>query len=194
MAAEVSIAPVLEQYAGLGPIRCIHPLANAGGFSGSMLWRIEREAGDLCLRRWPREHPSADQLEFIHIVLGLWTFGQSELRCLPVPIWPKKGESFVKYDGHYWELAPWLPGKADFQEHPSRQRLASAMKVVARIHQVSQSQYPGRFEQSLTVNSRRDQLQRFMAAEADQIAAAVERHASQALQVRGRDLLAHFRR
>jgi Ser/Thr protein kinase RdoA (MazF antagonist) len=194
MVAEISIAPVLDQYPGLGPIRRIHSLANAGGFSGSLLWRIERETGDLCLRRWPKEHPSADQLEFIHNVLGLWTYRQSELSCIPVPIWNKKGKSFVTYDEHFWELAPWLPGDADFQENPSRQRLASVMKVIARIHQVSQSQYAGRFEQSLTVHSRRDQLQRFMAGEADQIAAAVERHASPALQARGRGLLAHFRR
>ena len=194
MVAEISIAPVLEQYPGLGPIRCIHPLANAGGFSGSMLWRIEREAGDLCLRRWPREHPSADQLTFIHNVLGLWTFGQSELSCIPGPIWNKKGKSFVLHDEHHYELTPWLPGKADFQENPSRHRLASAMKTVARIHQVSQSQYPGLFQQSLTLHSRRDQLQRLMAGEANQIAAAVERHASQALQARSRGLLSHFRR
>src|SRR5688500_16981882 len=113
MAAEISVAPVLEHYPGLGPIRRIHPLANAGGFSGSMLWRIEREAGDLCLRRWPKEHPSADQLAFIHNVLALWTFGQTELSCIPVPIWTKRGKSFALHVEHLWELAPWLPGKAD---------------------------------------------------------------------------------
>jgi Ser/Thr protein kinase RdoA (MazF antagonist) len=196
MVAEISIAPVLDQYSGLGPIRHIQSLANAGGFSGSFLWHIEREAGDLCLRRWPKEHPSADKLRFIHNVLR--TLGESELSCIPVPMWNKKwnkyGKSFVTYDEHLWELTPWLPGKADFQENPSRHRLASVIKVVARIHQLSQSQYPVLFQQSLTLHSRRDQLQRFMAAEADQIAAAVERHATQALQVRGRGLLSHFRR
>ena len=192
MAAEISIAPVLEQYPGRGPIRCIHPLANAGGFSGSMLWRIEREAGDLCLRRWPKEHPSTEQLWFIHGVLH--KLGEGESSCIPVPILNKRRQTFFAHDEHLWELTPWLPGKADFRENPSRQRLASVMKVVAGIHRISQSQFPCPFQQSLTVHSRRDQLQRFMAGEADQIAAAVERHASQALQARGRGLLSHFRR
>src|SRR4051812_18863313 len=132
MTAEISIAPVLEQYSGLGPIRRVHALANAGGFSGSLLWRIEREAGDLCLRRGPQENPSAEQLTFIHNVLALWTFGQSELSCIPVTIWNKNGKSFALHDEHHWELTPWLPGKADFQENPSRHRLANAMETVAR--------------------------------------------------------------
>ena len=188
-----SISAVLNCYTGLGPLRQVSYLANAGGFSGSQLWRIEREAGDLCLRRWPKEHPSADQLWFIHNVLR--TLGESELGCIPVPMWNKtKGKSFILHDEHFWELTPWLPGRADFQETPSRDRLANAMKTVARIHHVSQSRYPGRFEQSPTVHSRRDQLQRLMTGEADQIAAAVERHPSPALRVRGRALLAHFDR
>lgn len=193
MAADASIAAVLEHYLVLGPIHRIHTLASAGGFSGSMLWRLEREAGDLCLRRWPKEHPSADQLALIHNVLR-W-LGQSELCCIPVPISNKRGKSFVLHGEHLWELTPWLPGKADFQENPSRRRLGIAMKTVARIHQVSQAQYPPcLYQQSLTLHSRRDQLQRLMAGEANQIAAAVERHGSQALQARSRGLLFHFHR
>lgn len=191
MAAEVSIAPVLDQYPGLGPIRRIHSLANAGGFSGSLLWRIEREAGDLCLRRWPREHPTQERLRFIHGVLK--HFGQSGLNCIPVPIPTPKGMTFVAHDEHFWELAPWMPGKADFWDNPSHQRLASMMKTVAQLHRVAEAAYPRCHEASPTLLSRRDQLQRLMPGEIDQLALALERHASQPLQNRGRRLIAHFR-
>jgi homoserine kinase type II len=191
MPAEISIAPVLEHYSGLGPIRRIHSLANAGGFSGSLLWRIEREAGDLCLRRWPREHPTAERLLFIHGVLK--QFGQSGLNCVPLPIPSRQGKNFVAHDEHFWELAPWMPGKADFRENPSRQRLANVMKTVANLHRVAEATSPQCRETSPTLISRHDQLQRLMASEADQIAAALERHASPPLQNRGRRLLTHFR-
>ena len=191
MAAEISIAPVLEQYPGLGPIRRIHALANAGGFSGSLLWRIEKEAGDLCLRRWPREHPSDERLMFIHGVLQ--QLGQSGLNCIPVPIRSQKGKTFIVHDEHFWELAPWMPGKADFHENPDPQRLKNVMEVVAQLHRVAQAANPRCHALSPTLLSRRDQLQRLVACDADQLAAAVEHHASQPLQNRGRRLLAQFR-
>lgn len=191
MAAEISIAPVLEHYPGLGPIRRVHSLANAGGFSGSLLWRIEREAGDLCLRRWPREHPSERQLAFIHDVLR--TLGQRGLAFIPVPIPSCKGKTLLSHDEHFWELAPWVPGTADFQEKPSRQRLENAMEAVARMHHVSESLYPGCLQPSLTLFSRREQLLRLMAGDVDKIAAAVDCCSNPSLQSRGKALLAHFR-
>ena len=124
-----SVAAVLQSYSGLGPARQIHGLGNAGGFSASFLWRIEREAGDLCLRRWPKEHPSAERLDFIHCVLR--QFGKSGLTCIPIPISSLRGRTFVALDEHFWELAPWMPGNADFHANPSPERLKHVMKVVA---------------------------------------------------------------
>ncbi|MBC7854011.1 MAG: phosphotransferase [Pirellulaceae bacterium] len=190
MAAEISIAPVLEHYPGLGPIRRIHSLANAGGFSGSMLWRLEREAGDLCLRRWPSEY-LAERLVFIHGVLK--QFGQSGLAWIPVPIPSRTGNTFAKHDGYFWELVPWMPGKADFRENSTRQRLAGVMKAVAQLHLVAESHSPRSLQPSPTLVSRGNQLQRLIAGEIDQISAALERHASQGLQAQGNRLLAHFR-
>ena len=56
-------------------VRKIEPLANAGGWSGSRLWRICDAAGrELCLRRWPAEHPTVERLRLIHAALGLVSF------------------------------------------------------------------------------------------------------------------------
>jgi homoserine kinase type II len=171
-------------------------LANAGGFSGSLLWRIEREAGDLCLRRWPKEHPSEERLTFIHGVLQ--QFRQSGLNCIPAPIRNKDGRTFLSHAGHFWELAPWMPGKANFCDDPSRSRLANVMEAVARLHRsaefLAERSTARSYYVSPTFQSRRDQLQRLLAGEADQIATAVERSSDLSLQDRGRRLLAPFRR
>lgn len=196
MSAEINVAPVLEQYPGLGPVRRIHSLANAGGFSGAWLWRLEREAGDLCLRRWPQEHPTRERLAFIH--RNLLQFSLGGLTCIPLPMNCRSGQTFVAWQEHLWELTPWMPGQADFLANPSRSRLASVMETVAKLHSVAES-HEGRsamppFGISPTLHSRQEQISRLLSGEADKIAAAVGRYPSQPLQERGKRLLAHFRR
>ncbi len=182
---------VLKNYPGLGPVRQIHELGNAGGFSGCLLWRIEREAGDLCLRRWSQEHPSQERLTMIHGVLAALV--KSGLTFIPVPLLTRGGLTFLSHSSHFWELVPWMPGKADFHENPSRTRLANVIEATARIHQQAQSFSPPLQQTSPTLLSRREQLQRLLHGGADQLAAAVERHQDCELQSRGRQLLAHFR-
>ncbi len=106
----------------------------AAGFSGAVVWRIAGAAGASCLRRWPAVHPSADQLAWIHQVLE-WVGGQC--RFLAVPRRTKDGRSFVRVDGHLWELSPWLPGQANFRQHPSVEKLHNAMRCLAQFHESS---------------------------------------------------------
>ena len=185
---------VLNCYPGIGPIREVRFLSGAGGFSGSRLWRIKRQAGPLCLRRWPAEHPLAERLDFIHEVLV--HLGNSGIACIPVPLINRQGNTFVKHDGYLWELVPWLPGKADFRDNPSRVRLAAAMWMLARIHVAAGGM--GRVkafstEASPTLLSRREQLAALLRGGLDELVAAVERHNDPSLASRGRRLLAHFR-
>ena len=46
----------------------IESRGNAGGFSGAKLWQLNTRRGNLCLRRWPVHHPSAEQLRWIHAI------------------------------------------------------------------------------------------------------------------------------
>src|SRR5690242_7602977 len=97
---EGDVQAVLSHYAlDRGAVHEIQPLANAGGWSGSLLWRImlrnegdgvgslcrntsqpsgqttpDKDSRPLCLRRWPKEHPTAERLRLIHAVLGLVSF------------------------------------------------------------------------------------------------------------------------
>ena len=110
----------------------IEPLGAAGGMSGAQFWRITAPRGTLVLRRWPTEHPTPERLRFIHAVLD--HAAQRGITFLPVPIRHDDGESFVQHAGHLWELAPWMPGTADYERSPSVEKLRAAMTALAQFH------------------------------------------------------------
>jgi Ser/Thr protein kinase RdoA (MazF antagonist) len=110
----------------------IEPLGGAGGMSGAQFWRVELKTGALVLRRWPSEHPSAERLRFIHSVL--FHAAQRGVSILATPIRTTIGESFTIFDGHLWELTPWMPGTADYERSPNKQKLNAAMTSLAKFH------------------------------------------------------------
>jgi homoserine kinase type II len=109
----------------------IEPLGSAGGMSGAQFWRITAPRGMLILRRWPTEQPTSDRLRFIHEVIR---HAARTLDILPVPINTQDGQSFIHSTGHLWELAPWMPGTADYDSAPSDKKLAAAMTALAHFH------------------------------------------------------------
>jgi homoserine kinase type II len=110
----------------------IEPLGSAGGMSGAQFWRLATPRGALVLRRWPAEFPPPDRLQFIHAVIRHAASRACDF--LPVPVTTRGGESFVELGGHLWELAPWMPGKADYCDQPSAEKLRAAMRGLARFH------------------------------------------------------------
>jgi homoserine kinase type II len=109
----------------------------AGGFSGALVWRLDTAAGEFCLRRWPVEHPDFKRLTWIHAVLR-HVFAQG-FRQVAVPVLTQLGASWVDHRGHLWELSPWLPGVADYRSAPSPNKLAAAMRALARFHRAAES-------------------------------------------------------
>jgi len=133
------IRAIIREYpARYQPVQ-IEPLGAAGGMSGALFWRIHSASGPLVLRRWPSEHSTAERLQFIHEVL-FHTAGR-EISFLPVPIRTSADRSFVAAEGHLWELAPWMPGAADYERSPSMKRLNAAMSALATFH-VAASDFP----------------------------------------------------
>lgn len=110
----------------------IEALGNAGGFSGTRLWRLATSDGLLCLRRWPREHPSRERLAFIHAVLRY--VRDRGLTVVPTPLPTRNGETCVPLAGHLWELSPWLPGEPSYRRSPSDEKLFAAMRCLAEFH------------------------------------------------------------
>ena len=167
-----SARQVLAQYEKRYQPRRLDPLGSAGGFSGARFWRVESAAGQLCLRRWPVEHPTRDRLEQIHRILR--HARSSGLQFLPAPFSDSRGHSIVAAEGHLWELAPWLPGRADFHQFPTSPRLRSAMAALARFHLVA-AELPGAVGRgvSTALGERQYLLQDLLRGGKQRIAAAV---------------------
>jgi homoserine kinase type II len=126
------IADILRRYPSDCQPTHVEPLGSAGGMSGARFWRLSTRRGTLVLRRWPVEHPTPERLRFIHAALR--HAAARGIAFLPVPLETRDGESFIEHAGHLWELAPWLPGSADYERSPSAEKLRAAMAALARFH------------------------------------------------------------
>lgn len=132
-----TVLDVLAAYPSDCQPRACEDRGGAGGFSGARLWRLSTPRGMLCLRRWPVEHPSRERLVWIQSIVGL--AAASGFRLLPLPVSTRQGDGFVAYDGHLWEVTPWMPGRADFDANPSPERLGAAMVALAQYHRATES-------------------------------------------------------
>lgn len=126
------IAEILRAYPPDCQPTAVESIGNAGGMSGAQFWRFVAPRGTLALRCWPIEHPSPERLEFIHAVLR--HAADHGLQFLPMPIATTTGATFVRQDGRLWELAPWLPGTADYEQAPRAEKLRAAMIALADLH------------------------------------------------------------
>jgi homoserine kinase type II len=133
------VQAIVREYPATSQPTKIESLGAAGGMSGAQFWRIESPRGTLVLRRWPREHPSPERLRFIHRVL--FHAAERGVSFLATPIRTASGDSFVLFDGHLWELTPWMPGAADYERSPNKPKLGAAMTALARFHS-SVSDFP----------------------------------------------------
>jgi homoserine kinase type II len=137
MQLPTTVRAILNEYpAECQPSRLV-PLGAAGGFSGAEFWRLETPRGVLCLRRWPREHPTPERLAWIHAVVQYVALCGFRLFAEPIPI--SDGGSFVERNGDLWELTPWLPGRADYHKCPSQKKLAAAFSALASMHVAASS-------------------------------------------------------
>ena len=112
-------------------------LGVTGGFSGAVIWRVTMAGRELCLRRWPRAHPSLTGLLAIHGLLRHVTTAGYDL--VPLPLATRRGETHVILEDHLWELAPWMPGEASLASEPSDGKLSAAMQTLAQFHQAAKT-------------------------------------------------------
>jgi homoserine kinase type II len=124
---------VLARYPSFCRQGTFTPLGNHGGFSGAALWRIDGPAESMCLRVWP-PHETWQRLRFRHRLMSLAR--QSGLTFVPTIFLTFDGASAVEHASRLWELTEWLPGHADYHEHPSPARLEAACTALAELHMV----------------------------------------------------------
>ncbi len=174
MQSDLDIRPVLAAYPEQCQPRQVEFLGSAGGFSGAQFWRIASASGLLCLRRWPREHPSTERLQFIQAVL--WHVRQEGFSVLPLPLETRSNSGYVRHAGHLWELTPWMPGEADYHAEASPAKLAAAMTALARFHAAAAS-FPlpeSRSMPSPGVEQRKRQLRELLDGRLDELSAQVK--------------------
>ena len=163
------IAQVLQGYPPeFRPIN-LRPYSGTGGFSGAQIWRLNTPSSDLCLRRWPREHPSRERLQFIHSVLDHASHRGYQLAA--VPIRRIDASTFVLVDGSLWELTRWLPGSPDFRPARLLEKLQAALQTLAEFHLATEG-FPGAacISVSPTVLERQGFLAELIRGRAEQIA------------------------
>lgn len=165
------VQPILDLYPpDCRPLR-IEPLGTAGGFSGAQLWRITAPRGEFALRRWPKEHPTQEGLRFIHKVLR--HAAEHGISFVPVSVTARDGESFVEQVGYLWELAPWMPGEADYERSPSHAKLQAAMIALAQFHIATANFAAGiplePLRPSPAISRRLDQLQKLYCGDINEL-------------------------
>lgn len=125
---------VLGRYAGFESIGRIEVLRNHNGLSGAEIFRVAHPvtADWFCLRRWPNAMQDERQLRAIHATLNAAV--RDGLDVVPAPLPTMQGATIVREDDVYWELAPWMPGTADYHTNPSTARFENALTTLARFH------------------------------------------------------------
>jgi Ser/Thr protein kinase RdoA (MazF antagonist) len=132
-----SVQFVLSHYPSDCRLGKIQPLGSAGGFSGAEFWKVLSIRGPLCVRRWPKEHPTQSRINFIHRLLRHVVQKGFTLVPAPIPLDSDSCQTHLKFAGHFWELTPWMPGDADYQQSPSNEKLQAAMRALAGFHQAA---------------------------------------------------------
>jgi Ser/Thr protein kinase RdoA (MazF antagonist) len=104
---DTALSAVLSAYPAVArPSAEPEPLGNAGGLSGSRLWRYPSGLGLLLARAWPVDGPTPVVLEQIQ----RWLVEVGDLGIVPVPVPRLDGRTLSAHAGQFWELTPWLPG------------------------------------------------------------------------------------
>lgn len=192
MDSQSDIQTVLAAYSSQFRPHRIDSLGAAGGFSGARFWRLWTDVGPLCLRQWPRQHPDRQRLEFIHAVLR--NVAQRGVNVVPVPVLDRKGRSYVRHAGHFWELAPWLPGDAEYHRYPTRQRLRTAMRTLAQFHLAASAarHHRASAEPSPGIVNRLAQVDRLVQGDCRRLAASIGPNPWPELQVRAARIIELF--
>ena len=157
MSQVTSHLDILEKYHTTHVGSEVEELGALGGSSGSLFWKIYGNHSAFCLRRWAKEYPTLERLQFMHAIL--WHLHQEGFTRVPLPVETREHLGYVADQGYFWQLEPWIEGEADFAARPSRAKLLSAMLTLADMHEALRT-FPVEYNHgpSVTAAVRRQQI------------------------------------
>jgi Ser/Thr protein kinase RdoA (MazF antagonist) len=124
------LTTILREFPAVGPLLA-EPVVHRG-FSGAVVWEVAATSGRFALRHWPSGW-ERERLIGLHELLRF--LRSQDLEFISAPLPTSSGHTLLLHEGVAWQLEPWLSGRADFHQQPSRARLAAAMTALARWHQ-----------------------------------------------------------
>lgn len=108
------------------------------GFSGAVVLRVTVEGAsgaadsEYCLRGWPPESLPRERLLGLHRLLE--HVHRSGVKQVAVPLRNQFGTTMYTEASQFWQLEPWMPGRADFSADPNDERLRNALRTLAQWH------------------------------------------------------------
>lgn len=107
------------------------------GFStASVLKVVASDRSAYCVKQAAAAAATDETLSLAYRVLN--QAFQAGCDFIPVPRLAVSGQPWYERGGFRWEVCNWLPGAADFNLRPSRDRLHAAVEAVARFHAAAQ--------------------------------------------------------
>lgn len=108
---------------------------HAAGFSGARIYKLHCTAGVFCLRAWPPRSLPAERIRGLHRLLAF--VHQQGVTQVSVPVATVTGATLIEHDSRYWQLEPWMPGRADYWQEPSEARLRSIVTCLRNWHRAA---------------------------------------------------------
>lgn len=181
---------IVESFCGSKPARIRTLDRDSEGFSGAVVLRVLVQESlhasevEYCLRGWPPDSLQRERLLGLHRLLE--HIQKSGVKQVPVPVKSKFGTTLYAEASQFWQLEPWMPGRADFSSNPSDARLRNAMTALAEWHEAASRFEPRTSEvkwfkscaaeTSPTVEDRLERIERYYTQDAHKL----------------RDILAHI--
>ena len=126
-----SVDAVLQLYPDRFRSRGFSLPPDGSGFSGATVLHVETDAGPHCLRGWPAD-ADLERIGGLHRLMN--HVCSREIDFVAVPVRANDGRTLVSVRGRWWQVEPWLPGRADFLSRPTERRLAAALASLAQLH------------------------------------------------------------
>ncbi len=174
---------IVESFCGSKPARIRTIDRDSEGFSGAVVLRVSLQENlhapevEFCLRGWPPDSLQRERLLGLHRLLE--HIHKSGVTQVPVPVKSKFGTTLYAEASQFWQLEPWMPGRADFSSDASDARLRNAMIALAQWHDAAARFEPRASEAnwfqstaaatSPTIEDRLERIERFYTQDAHKL-------------------------